>query len=150
MTKDELNRFATNYAKAWCSQDPDRVAAFYAKGAAISINGGPSATICEVARAFIRDFPDMVVTFDKLETDGGRVAFHWTLIGSYVPNGNRVRISGYELWKIDADELIAEAEIFFAHVDPSQTRDLMGTDNFVFTGNLQKMLGLAKAAAKKA
>ena len=48
------------------------------------------------------------------------------------------------------EELIAEAEIFFAHVDPSQAKDLVGTDNFVFTGNLQKMLGLAKAAAKKA
>ena len=47
------------------------------------------------------------------------------------------------------DELIAEAEIFFAHVDPSQAKDLIGSDNFVFTGNLQKMLGLAKAAAKK-
>jgi 3-hydroxyacyl-[acyl-carrier-protein] dehydratase len=47
------------------------------------------------------------------------------------------------------DELIAEAEIFFAHVEPSQLRELTGQDNFVFTGNLQKMLGLAKAAAKK-
>lgn len=48
------------------------------------------------------------------------------------------------------DELIGEAEIFFAHVDPSQTKDLLGPDHFVFAGNLQKMLGLAKAAAKKA
>ncbi|WP_020473048.1 3-hydroxyacyl-ACP dehydratase FabZ family protein [Zavarzinella formosa] len=46
------------------------------------------------------------------------------------------------------DELIGEAEIFFAHVDPSQTKDLLGEDNFVFTGQLQKMLGLAKAASK--
>lgn len=45
------------------------------------------------------------------------------------------------------DELIAEAEIFFAHVDPAQTKDLLGSDNFVFTGQLQKMLGLAKAAS---
>jgi len=48
------------------------------------------------------------------------------------------------------DRLIAEAEIFFAHVEPDQLKDLTGSDNFVFTGNLQKMLGLAKAAAKKA
>ncbi|HVK10415.1 MAG TPA: 3-hydroxyacyl-ACP dehydratase FabZ family protein [Gemmataceae bacterium] len=46
------------------------------------------------------------------------------------------------------DELIGEAEIFFAHVDPAMTKELTGSDNFVFTGNLQKMLGLAKAAAK--
>jgi 3-hydroxyacyl-[acyl-carrier-protein] dehydratase len=47
------------------------------------------------------------------------------------------------------DELIGEAEIFFAHVEPSQLKELTGSDNFVFTGGLQKMLGLAKAAAKK-
>jgi 3-hydroxyacyl-[acyl-carrier-protein] dehydratase len=48
------------------------------------------------------------------------------------------------------DELLVEAEIFFAHVDPSQTKEIMGEDNFVFTGQLQKMLGLAKAASKSA
>ncbi|HEX3147472.1 MAG TPA: 3-hydroxyacyl-ACP dehydratase FabZ family protein [Gemmataceae bacterium] len=47
------------------------------------------------------------------------------------------------------DEPIGEAEIFFAHVGPEQLKELTGSDNFVFTGNLQKMLGLAKAAAKK-
>ncbi len=47
-------------------------------------------------------------------------------------------------------ELIGEAEIFFAHVDPGQTKDLLGEENFVFTGQLQKMLGLAKAASKTA
>lgn len=47
------------------------------------------------------------------------------------------------------DELIAEAEIFFAHVEPNQLKDLTGADNFVFTGNLKNMVGLAKAMAKK-
>jgi len=45
-------------------------------------------------------------------------------------------------------ELIGEAEIFFAHVEPDQLKDLTGSDNFVFTGNLHKLLSLAKAAAK--
>jgi 3-hydroxyacyl-[acyl-carrier-protein] dehydratase len=44
---------------------------------------------------------------------------------------------------------VGEAEIFFAHVEPGQLKDLTGSDNFVFTGNLHKLLGLAKAAAKK-
>jgi 3-hydroxyacyl-[acyl-carrier-protein] dehydratase len=47
------------------------------------------------------------------------------------------------------DELIGEAEIFFAHVEPDQLKELTGSDNFVFTGNLHKLLGLAKAAARK-
>jgi hypothetical protein len=63
----ELTKFAQRYADAWCSQDPDKVAAFYAKNGSISVNGGSSVPIAEVARAFMRDFPDMVVTFDKLE-----------------------------------------------------------------------------------
>jgi 3-hydroxyacyl-[acyl-carrier-protein] dehydratase len=43
------------------------------------------------------------------------------------------------------DELIAEAEIFFAHVEPEQFKELTGSaDNFVFTGNLKNMVGLAK------
>jgi 3-hydroxyacyl-[acyl-carrier-protein] dehydratase len=47
------------------------------------------------------------------------------------------------------DEQIGEAEIFFAHVGPEQLKELTGSDNFVFTGNLQKMVGLAKAATQK-
>jgi len=43
-------------------------------------------------------------------SDGTR--FHWTLIGTNSGpggTGNKVRISGYELWKIDNDGLIAES-----------------------------------------
>jgi 3-hydroxyacyl-[acyl-carrier-protein] dehydratase len=44
-----------------------------------------------------------------------------------------------------AEELIAEAEIFFAHVEPEQFKELTGSsDNFVFTGNLKNMVSLAK------
>jgi hypothetical protein len=60
--------------------------------------------IAEIARGFVRDFPDMIVTFDKLEPRGEATAFHWTLIGTNTGldgTGNRVCISGYELWKID-------------------------------------------------
>lgn len=45
------------------------------------------------------------------------------------------------------DVLTAEAEIFFAHLDQSRSRQLFGEHNFVFTGELKHLLGLAKAAA---
>jgi SnoaL-like polyketide cyclase len=70
------------------------------------------AAIAEIARGFMRGFPDMTVTFDKLELRGDATAFHWTLIGTNTgPGGmgNRVRISGYELWKIDNNGLIGES-----------------------------------------
>lgn len=117
MTSDELRQFAEKYAEAWCSRDPDRVVAFYAKGATINVNGSPGAPIAEVARGFMRDFPDMIVRFDKLEPREDRVVFHWTLAGTYTGTGNRVRISGYELWRIDNAGLIAESEGRFDAAD---------------------------------
>jgi len=113
----ELKKFAQRYADAWRSHDPEKVAAFYSKNASIRVNDGESASIDEVAKSFIRDFPDMIVTFDKLESRGDRTAFHWTLVGTYAGNGNKVRISGYELWKIDHKGLIAESKGHFDAAD---------------------------------
>jgi nuclear transport factor 2 (NTF2) superfamily protein len=117
VTSDQLAKFAERYAEAWSSRDPKKVVAFYAKDASIRVNDGAPTPIAEVARSFMGDFPDMIVTFDKLEPRGDRIAFHWTLIGTHVANGNRVRISGYELWKIDNDGLIAESEGHFDAAD---------------------------------
>jgi predicted ester cyclase len=115
-----LTEFATRYARAWCSQDPEKVAAFFAARGSISINNGPPAVgraaIAREAHAFMTTFPDMIVTFDKLDPRGDGTAFHWTLIGTNTGpggTGKRVRISGYELWKIDNDGLIAESKGHF-------------------------------------
>ena len=116
----ELTKFAQLYADAWCSQDPEKVAAFYAKNGSISVNGAPPVPIAEVARGFMRDFPDMVVTFDELETTPTGTKFHWTFTGTNAGpdgTGNRVRISGYELWKIDKDGLISESKGHFDATD---------------------------------
>jgi predicted ester cyclase len=112
----DLTKFARLYAEAWCSKDPEKVAAFYAKNGSISVNGAPPVPIAEVARGFMRDFPDMVVTFDKLENAPAGREFHWTFSGTNTGlggKGNRVRISGYELWKIDKDGLINESKGHF-------------------------------------
>jgi len=117
---NELNDFAARYAKAWCSRNPKSVAAFFAERGSISINNGPPSVgrtaIAREAQAFMSTFPDMIVTFDKLEPRGDRTAFHWTLTGTNTGpegTGKRVRISGYELWKIDKDALIAESKGHF-------------------------------------
>ena len=120
MTSDELNQFAARYAKAWCSQDPEKVAAFYAKGGSISVNGAPPVPIAEVARGFMRDFPDMAVKFDRLENTPTGTEFHWTFTGTNTGpggTGKKVRISGYELWKIDNEGLIAESKGHFDAAD---------------------------------
>jgi predicted ester cyclase len=59
-------------------------------------------------------FPDMVVTMDKVvreSRDGGRSS-DGTNTGPG-GTGKCVRVSGYELWKIDNDGLIAESEGHF-------------------------------------
>jgi len=117
VTSNRLKEFAKRYAKTRCSQNPDSVAAFFAERGSISINNGPPAVgraaIAKEAKAFMTMFPDMIVTFDKLEPRGDRTAFHWTLTGTNSGlggTGNRVQISGYELWKIDNDGLIRESK----------------------------------------
>jgi predicted ester cyclase len=116
----ELHDFAARYAEAWCSQNPDNVAAFFAERGSLSVNGGSPAiglaAIAEVARGFMRTFPDMIVTFDKLEPRGDTTAFHWTLTGTNTGpggTGKRLRISGHELWTIDNNGLIAESKGHF-------------------------------------
>jgi hypothetical protein len=113
----ELTKFGKRYAEAWCSQNPESVAALYAKNGSLSVNDGPPAVgraaIAEVARGFMRDLPDMVVTMDDVSRDSDGTKFHWILTGTNTGpggTGKRVRISGYELWKIDNAGLIAESK----------------------------------------
>ena len=112
-----MTEFATRYAKAWCSQNPESVAAFFAERGSISINDGPPevgrAAIAKAAQAFMTTFPEMVVTMDKVVHDEEGTKFHWTLTGTNTGpggTGKRVRISGYELWQFDKDGLIAESK----------------------------------------
>jgi 3-hydroxyacyl-[acyl-carrier-protein] dehydratase len=44
--------------------------------------------------------------------------------------------------------LVAEAEIFFAHLDQARSRQIFGEHNFVFSGELKQLLGLAVASKK--
>jgi nuclear transport factor 2 (NTF2) superfamily protein len=126
VASDELRQFAARYADAWSTRDPNKVVAFYAKNASININNGPKTTIAEVASGFMRDFPDMIVSFDKLESRGDKAVFHWTLVGTHAGSGNQLRISGYELWKIDPNGLIAESTGHFDAAD--YERQLQGRD----------------------
>jgi hypothetical protein len=64
----------------WYSQNPENVAAFFADGSLRVNDGSPAvgrAAITEIARGFMRDFPDMVVTMDDLSGDSIQ-SFHRT------------------------------------------------------------------------
>ena len=116
----ELSMFANRYAKAWCSRNPESVAAFFAENGSLTVNDGSlavgRAAIAKEAQAFMTTFPDMVVTMDKVVRDLDGTKFHWTLTGTNTGpggTGKRVRISGYELWQLDDDGLIENSKGHF-------------------------------------
>lgn len=126
----KLRDFATRYTAAWCSQNPTSVAECYAVTGSLSINGGTPAVgrkaVAEVARSFMTGFPDLRVIMDKLVLHPGRADYHWTLVGTNTGpggTGHRVRISGFELWQIGADGLIASSE---GHFDAAEYQRQLG------------------------
>jgi hypothetical protein len=130
MKTDELRELGTKYTAAWCSQDPSRVAGFFAERGSLKINeGAPSvgrAEIAEAARGFMNAFPDMVVTMDGVGIEGHHVVYRWTLTGTNTGpggTGRAVRISGYEEWTLGADGLIAESK---GHFDEAEYNRQLG------------------------
>ena len=121
---DQLREFAERYTEAWCSQEPERVAAHYAPDGSLTINDGAPAVgrtaITEVARSFMDAFPDMRVLMDDLRLDSDGARYHWTLVGTNTGpggTGRSVRISGFEEWRIGDDGLIAASLGYFDEAD---------------------------------
>jgi len=112
-----LADFATRYTAAWCSHRASSVAAFFSEAGSLKINDGPPAVgrkaVEGAAQNFMTAYPDLIVKFDRLESKGDRVLYHWTFTGTNAGpggTGNQVRISGYEDWKIASDGLIADSK----------------------------------------
>ena len=107
--EQQIGELAHSYTEAWCSHDPARVAAHYAPGGTIAINGGEAAGIAEVAESFIAAFPDIEVSMDDLVVRDDVVEYRWTFTGTSAETGKWVRIPGYEEWTIGADGKIASS-----------------------------------------
>ena len=119
-----LDEFGRRYAAAWCSQDPDQVAAHFSEAGWLRVNANDAAVgrpaIAEVARGFMTAFPDMHVAFDEVVAQPEGTVFRWTLTGTNTGpggTGHRVCISGYEVWQLDGNGLIAESQGRFDAVD---------------------------------
>ena len=128
---DRLHEFAKRYTEAWCSLDPERVAAHYAPDGSLTINDGPPAVgreaIAGAARSFMVAFPDMQVLMDDLRLDGERIEYRWTLVGTNTGpggTGRSVEFSGFEEWAIGDDGLIASS---LGHFDEAEYRRQLGS-----------------------
>jgi nuclear transport factor 2 (NTF2) superfamily protein len=109
--RGRVRDFARSYTEAWCSHDPARVAAHFAPGGTIAINGGEPTEVTEVARSFAA-FPDVQVFMDGVVFTDGTVEYHWTFTGTNTGPGGTgiwVRVSGFEEWRFGDDGLVAES-----------------------------------------
>ena len=123
-TADTLRDLATRYTAAWCSQEPARVASFFAPDGSLKVNDSAPAVgrtaIADVARGFMTAFPDMQVLLDDVSGEGGTAIYRWTLVGTNTGpggTGRAVRVSGFEEWRLDADGFIAES---LGHFDSAE------------------------------
>jgi steroid delta-isomerase-like uncharacterized protein len=125
-----IRRLAEAYTAAWCSQNAASVAAHYDESGSLSVNEDPLAVgreaITKVAQGFMTAFPDMKVAMDNLHLQDDGVIYHWTLTGTNTGpggTGRAVHISGFEVWEIGANGLIASSQ---GHFDSDEYRRQLG------------------------
>jgi nuclear transport factor 2 (NTF2) superfamily protein len=116
LSNGQLQSFAASYTAAWNSGDPIQVALHYEEAGSLAINGGEPAVgreaIGQVAQSFMAAFPDMVLSFDGLTFEDGRIRYHWTFKGTNSGpggSGNRVDFSGFESWKFSSEGLVVDS-----------------------------------------
>jgi len=124
MNQAELNDFATRYATAWSSQNPDSLAAFYSEDGSLQVNAGAPAVgraaVRATAEGFMTAFPDMVVRMDSVTPIGANARFHWVWTGTNTGpggTGKAVRMTGYEEWTFGSDGLISRS---LGHFDEAE------------------------------
>jgi hypothetical protein len=112
----DVEIFGRSYAQAWCSRKPEYVAMYYDSEGSLTVNNGEPAKgheeIREVASSFMTAFPDMIVAMDSLVKTAEGIEFHWTLTGTNTGpggTGNKVKISGFELWRLNDRGFIKES-----------------------------------------
>jgi 3-hydroxyacyl-[acyl-carrier-protein] dehydratase len=87
--------------------------------------------------------------FHREALAGEQLVYHVQLLHMR-PEGASVqgRASIAEPGSFATGSLVAEAEIFFAHLDQARSKQIFGDHNFVFSGELKHLLGTARLAAK--
>jgi len=118
--KFDLELFAKSYAQAWSGKRANFVAMYFEEEGSLRVNDGEPANgrneINEVAQGFMTDLPDMVVSFDSLVSKSNGTEFHWTLKATNSGpggTGNKVNVSGFELWQISKNGLIEKSQGHF-------------------------------------
>ncbi len=120
----ELREFAERYTAAWCSGNASSVAACYSPNGSLTINTDAPAqgreAVAVAAQSFMTAFPNLQIFMDDIVMTSDRAVYHWTLTGTNTGpsgTGQPVHISGFEVWTIGDDGLIAESRGHFDSAD---------------------------------
>jgi uncharacterized protein (TIGR02246 family) len=131
--RNDLRELGVRYAAAWSSQDPDRLAAFYADSGVLVVNAGAPAVgrpaIRATVQSFMAAFPDMIVRMDSMVDRGDSAQFHWTWTGTNSGpggTGRAVRITGYEEWTLAPDRRIRESRGHYDEAEYHRQVDRVG------------------------
>jgi len=113
---DKMVNFGKDYTSAWNSNDPAKVASFYALDGTLTVNQGTPAegreALTNLVNSYMEAFPDMELTMDSLVADGDTYRYHWRFIGTFSGpggNGNIVDFVGFELWTMNAEGLVQKS-----------------------------------------
>jgi len=120
LESSRMREFAKAYTAAWCGQVAASVAAHFSPDGSLRINDGAPAigrvAIAETVQSFMTAFPDLQVVMNDIVVNGELAEYHWTLTGTNErpgASGQRIRINGFEEWRIGEDGLIAESRGHF-------------------------------------
>ena len=110
ITSDAAQAISRAYTAAWNSGSASAVAAFYAEGGQIAINGGAPwigrEGVAAMAAGFFKDVPDLALTCDGVRVSGDHMIYLWTFTGHHTDTKNPLRIVGWEEWDLDAESLV--------------------------------------------
>ena len=120
LKKFDLEVFAKSYAQVWSGVRPEFVAMFFEENGSLQVNENKPAMgraqITEIAKGFMIDLPDLVVSYDSLLHTTNGAEFHWTLTGTNSGpggTGKKVKVSGYERWQMGENNLILNSQGHF-------------------------------------
>ena len=113
---DKMIEFGQNYTAAWNSNQPEKMASFYAKNGMLTVNKGKPSVgrnqLAEIARSYMEAFPDMELTMDSLTIENKTYRYYWTFKGTNTGpsgTGNKVDFSGFEEWTMNDQGLIQKS-----------------------------------------
>ncbi|NNK79812.1 MAG: nuclear transport factor 2 family protein [Litoreibacter sp.] len=104
---EQARQIAQEHCAAWTAGDAARVAERYSASTSFGMNGAEPMTtrdeIAAMAAGFMSDFPDLVLTCDRVLVADHHMVYAWTFVGRHKETGTPVRFSGWEEWDLDED-----------------------------------------------